>query len=139
MEFVTDRTEEDVLLGNERGHYGNKDLNRVEKAVAELCELAEKLDIHPGLVTQTDWRSPGVFSIDSWPSESQMRRYLQNVNSLCDQFAVKGTLPVTMDQLDYKGANGIEQALEQVYNKINIVLSAFRYSGDYYAGEEHGL
>lgn len=139
MEFVTDRTEADVLLGNERGRYGYRDLNRVEKAVAELCDLAEKLDMHPGLTQKTDWGSPGVFFADTWPTESQMNRYLQNVNSLCDLFALKVTLPETMDQLDYNGANGIERALEQVYKKINIVLSAFRYSGDYYAGEEYGL
>ena len=41
MNLITDRTLEDVLLGTEKGHYGEADLNRVEYAVAELYELAK--------------------------------------------------------------------------------------------------
>lgn len=136
MEFVTDRTEADVLLGNAKGRYSAEDLNRVESAVAELCALAVCLDVHLDLITKTDWSGPGVFSQNNWPTESQMERYLQNVNTLCDRFSLGAGLPGSMADLDHQGANAIEQALQQTYKRIDAILSTYRYSGEIYAGEE---
>ena len=39
MQFITDRTHADVLLGNEKGIYSYEDLNRVERAVAQLSAM----------------------------------------------------------------------------------------------------
>lgn len=139
MQLITDRTEADVLLGNAKGQYSYEDLNRVEQAVAELCSLAKQLDIHPDLTTKIDWGSPGAFSADSWPTESQLKRYLQNVNTLCDCFALQVDLPATMENLNFQGANSIEESLEKAYQHIQSVLQAYKYSGDFYAGEEFAL
>lgn len=135
MNLITDRTEEDVLRGTEKGHYGYKDLNRVEKAVQELCVLASGLDI-PQLTIKTDWGSPGDFTQDTWPTESQMARYIGNVHFLCDRFAVQAPLPANMQNLTVENANNIERALELVYNRIMGVLYSYKYSGELYAGEE---
>ena len=136
MEFVFDRTESDVLLGNEKGRYTYQDLNRVETAVAILCQLAEKLDIHLGLYTKTNWAEPGLFSADSWPTESQMRRYLQNVHRLCDALDLSCALPVSMAKLDWEGANSIEEALAAALVRIQRIINTYQYSGELIAGEE---
>lgn len=139
MELITDRTEADVLLGNEKGQYGYQDLNRVEQAVQTLCTLAARLDIHPELTTKTDWGLPGLFSADSWPAQSQMDRYLQNVHTLCHMLSVAAPLPETMVHLTWQGANAIENALQEVYLRVQGVLHTYRYSGDVFAGEENCL
>lgn len=137
MEFLTDRTEADVLLGNVKGKYRYADLNRVEQAVAELCALAPQLDIYPGLSTKTDWGLPGVFSVDSWPTDEQMRRYLGNVTSLCDLFDIdSGNVPASPNYLNWQGANAIEEALQNVYIRIMGIIASFNYSGELYAGVE---
>ena len=104
MQLITDRTEADVLLGNEKGRYSHTDLNRVESAVAELQRLAGQMDISPGLTTKNDWGLPGSFSSDNWPTESQMQRYLGNVHALCSALEIRTGLPDTMAGLTWQGA-----------------------------------
>lgn len=136
MKLITDRTEEDVLLGTAKGHYTYADLNRVERAVAELCALCPQLDLYPELTTKTDWGAPGKFSGDSWPTDVQMQRYLENVTALCDLFSIDSQkVPGSADELDWCGANSIEEALHLVYLRATAILNTFKYSGELYAGE----
>lgn len=139
MNLITDRTKADVLLGTEKGRYGIVDLNRVESAVAWLLSLAEKLDIHEKLDVKTDWSYPGVFSENAWPTVTQMKRYLHNVYQMCRAVEVTAKLPGSMDQLTWEGANQIEKALVAVEERIYNILQAFRYSGEFFAGEENGV
>lgn len=139
MDLITDRTEADVLLGNEKGRYGYADLNRVEAAVAELCALAKKLDIHQNLTVKTDWAAPDLFSVRDWPTESQMHRYLENIRSVCAALGTVPVLPQTMEKLDWQGANQIEQALQTAHLRLQSVLQTYHYSGECYAGEENIL
>lgn len=140
MEFITDRTEEDVLLGNAKGRYRYTDLNRVEQAVADLCILATQLDLYPKLTTKTDWGPPGIFSADSWPTDEQMQRYLENVTALCNLFHIDSeNVPGSPDYLDWQGANSIEEALQLVYNRVIGIINSFRYSGELYAGDDIGV
>lgn len=140
MEFITDRTEEDVLLGNAKGRYRYTDLNRVEQAVADLCNLVKQLDLYPVLTTKTDWGPPGVFSAESWPTDEQMQRYLGNVIAMCDLLSVdSGSVPVSPDYLDWRKANSIEEALQIVYNRVIGTINSFRYSGELYAGDDIGI
>lgn len=139
MELITNRTEADVLLGNAKGTYGYADLNRVEQAVAELCSLATRLDIHQNLTTKTDWGLPGTFSADTWPTAEQMARYLGNVRALCDAISLQASLPETMEHLTFEGANEIENALLSVYHRVQGVLQTYQFSGEIFAGEENVL
>ena len=138
MNLITDRTKADVLLGNEKGRYGIADLNRVEGAVAELLVLAKPLDINIEQV-KTDWSLPGAFSTTEWPTVGQMRRYLGNVCRLCRAVEVMANLPASMEDLNWEGANQIERALLAVETRINHIIEVFRYSGEFFAGEENGL
>lgn len=139
MELITDRTKSDVLLGTEKGHYSAADLNRVESAAAELTLLAKKLDIHTRISTKTDWAEPGTFSINTWPTKAQMTRYLGNVHSLCDAVELAANVPASMEHLTWEGANQIERALLLTYERIQSILQIFRFSGEFYAGEEKGI
>ena len=105
MNLITDRTYADVLLGTEKGSYGPADLNRVEQAVAELCAIARALDLPGTWKIKTDWANHGEFSLDRWPTRSQMTRYLSNVHSLCVAVELAAELPASMEHLTWEGAN----------------------------------
>lgn len=136
MDLVTDRAESDALLGNEKGVYGYDDLNRVESAVAEIAAVFPQLGISPGLVTKTDWGLPGDFNADSWPVSSQMMRYLGNVARIQTIFPLSVRLPSSMNNLDWQGANNIEEVLQTAFERINAMTQSYRYSGEIFAGEE---
>ena len=136
MEFVTDRTLADVQQGTAKGSYSAEDLNRVESAVKELSRLAAALDVCYEPITKTDWATAGVFSANTWPTLSQMQRYLQNVSDLCSAIEIKADLPRSMEELDWQGANRIEEALQAVDIRVHSILQAFQYSGELFAGEE---
>ena len=136
MNLITDRTLEDVRLGTSKGQYGPEDLNRVEQAVAELYALAMELGVTETPTIKTDWMAGGFFTPDTWPTEEQMRRYLDNVSNLCRLVEVAAFLPTTMAKLTWQGANQIEQALESVYTRIQAIIQALKFSGELFAGEE---
>ena len=121
MQFVTDRTQADVDLGNEKGCYGFADLNRVEQTVSELADILRAKGIQVDLQSvKTDWALPGIYSADTWPVQSQMKRYLDNVRAVVTAGGVDVSLiPAHMDDLTLEGANAIEAALQDVFNLHN--------------------
>lgn len=136
MEFTTDRTEADVLLGTEKGSYQDTDLNRVETAVAEISAQFSSLGISIALVIKTDWAPPGDFSLETWATETQMARYLENVSAIRSLFPVPIELPQSMSDLNWEGANNIEKILKAAVDRIAAIKQSYRYSGEFYAGEE---
>lgn len=139
MNLITDRTESDAIMGTAKGRYGAADLNRVEAAVAYLSLVAKSFVPVEKLNTKTDWGLPGPFSSASWNTQSQMNRYLSNVKTLCRNVGVSAKLPDSMENLTWEGANQIEKALLAVQDYVLKNFGGFRYSGEFYAGEEYGL
>lgn len=93
-----------------KGAYNYSDLNRVERAVAELSDM-----LGLGLVTKTDW---GMWDI---PTAWDMERYLGNVVILRQQIEAETTvpaLPLSMNKLTYTDANNIELILSAVYEHL---------------------
>lgn len=87
-----------------KGAYNYSDMNRVEKAVAEL---AEKYSLD--LITKTDW---GVWDV---PLEADMTRYISNIAAIWEACPDKSNLPAVpsrMNGLTYETANSIERILE---------------------------
>lgn len=136
MQLITDRTESDTLLKNEKGVYGYEDLNRVEAAVGEIAALFPILDIGMDLRIKTDWGIPGVFSTATWPVASQMQRYLGNVAAVRSAFGIAIPLPVSMARLTWSGANNIEKVLQAAMARASGTIESFRYSGEIHSGEE---
>lgn len=93
-----------------RGAYNYSDLNRVERAVAELSDM-----LGLGLVTKTDW------SMWDIPTARDMERYLGNIAVLGQQIEAEITipaLPTSMNKLTYTDANNIELILDAVYKHL---------------------
>lgn len=139
MILITDRTAADVTNGTSKGRYDYTDLNRVESAVEELMTIAATAGIQMDLSTKTDWARPGLFSAQTWVTESQMERYLRNVHLIADAVQAGGDLPGSMNNLDWRAANSIEQALEKTHTRLQGIIAAWKYSGMMYAGERSPL
>lgn len=139
IELITDRTEEDVLRKTPKGVYNYVDLNRVESAVKELSTLVVALGVRFAPETKTDWEIPVQFSSGTWPTKTQMDRYIGNVRRLCEFVELKANIPKTMERLTWNGANQIESALLSVYFRIQNIIQSLRYSGEFYSGEEIGI
>ena len=135
MKLVTDRTLNDVLTGTAKGQYTTEDLNRVESAVKELYSAAEALGLKPPGAFKTDWDPKALFSLDAWPTQQQMKRYIANITHLCAAVKLAAGLPSTMENLTWESANNIEKALLLAYPRIQNALQIFRYSGEIFAGE----
>lgn len=138
MNLITDRTELDVLLGNEKGVYSHSDLNRVEAAVAEIAAELSAMGYIIAPITKTDWELTGDFWEDSWPTETQMERYLKNIQDIWNIMPLngKGELPTSMEKLTWRSANLIEMVLENACKQVSAIKQAWKYSGELFAGEE---
>ena len=87
-----------------KGAYNYSDLNRVERAVMEISDLAG-LD----LVTKTDWTMWDI------PTRTDMERYLNNVAVIRAYSKSDEELPTSMDELTFTYANNIEKILLAAY------------------------
>ncbi len=87
-----------------KGAYNYSDLNRVERAVAELSD-----ELGLGLITKTDWTMWDV------PRASDMERFLQNIETIRNAEGISTALPESMNELTYSGANNIETVLLDAY------------------------
>ena len=136
MDLITDRTETDAVMGTGKGVYSYTDLNRVETAAAEIAREITALGFALQLQTKTDWKLPDNFAVKDWPTESQMRRYLQNIADIKRVFVISTQIPDSMEKLDWRGANAIEKVLQTAFGRITGIKQSYRYSGEIYAGEE---
>lgn len=112
MQFITDRSRADS--GTAKGYYNYTDLNRVESAVQAICAALRAQGTDLGLTTKTDWCLGGSYP-DSWPTATQLQRYLGNVERIRSHFGIALALPSGMENLTYAGANAIEQVLEAAW------------------------
>lgn len=136
MELITDRTEMDVISGTQKGVYSVTDLNRVENAVKEIGFMLSDLGFAVALKTKTDWSIINDFSINSWPVETQMQRYLSNIDAIKKTLSIQIQIPKTMDLLNWSSANNIERVLQTAYTRIEGIKNSYRYSGELIAGED---
>lgn len=95
-----------VATETTKGAYNYSDLNRVERAVSEISDLAGL-----GLVTKTDWAMWDI------PRASDMIRYLSNVYRIRDYYSIPIDLPSSMDDLTYYYSNNIESVLRAAYDR----------------------
>ena len=93
-----------------KGAYNYSDLNRVERAVAEISDLAGL-----NLNTKTDWKMWDI------PTATEMSRYLANINAIRNLVADNESIPVapaSMNNLTYNDANNIELILSAAYESL---------------------
>ena len=93
-----------------KGAYNYSDLNRVERAVAEISERAGL-----GLETKINWTMWEI------PTESDLSRYLGNIAVIRNRFASVANIPeapTTMNNFTYEQANNIELILNAAYESL---------------------
>ena len=132
LRLITDRTAEDVRLGNEKGVYGAADLNRVGEAVLHVADRLKAAGNEIGVSPKIDWIRWDI------PTSVQMLHYLEQLRKVRDVLAVYRTTPTVpndMAGLTRTGANDIEKILLDVDELITNMTAAYCYSGDLYGGE----
>lgn len=123
--LVTDRTQQDVAEQNPKGYYAASDLNRVGYAMDYLANIIRgygyTLEVH----TKTDWTD------EDWKLTGEMVKYLQSLNNLKAVFSTLVELPETMEKIDYRDANNIEQLLLTIDETIVRVVAGFTRANAY--------
>lgn len=93
-----------------KGAYNYSDLNRVERAVAEI---SDRMGL--GLTTKLNWTMWDI------PTAAEMTRYLSNI-AVIRQTLPAGTIvpvaPTTMNNFTYEQANNIELILSAAYESL---------------------
>lgn len=154
--LVTDRTWQDVAEGTAKGSYRAADLNRVGQAVlflkdylngvqTDIDAYRESMGVAPGAAYRVPWSTINVTAKTDWvqtdvPTPAQMTNYLQAVRVVTAAATIQRALPLSMDYLDYVGANEIERCLRaeyaaaqkvaaQIRQRIENTAAAWVYSG----------
>lgn len=117
-----------------KGAYNAADLNRVNAAAEYLAArfLAAGYSLPGYLPGKSDWTE------DDFPTAAQMRRYLDNIETLRSRVPVTETTPETpesMERLTVSGANDIEQILRDADSLLTRSQQVAYYSGEVFAGE----
>ena len=154
MDFITDRTAEDVArwrtlrdkgwdamtsleraewLLSTKGRYTHADMNRVESAVQELAARLRELGyIPPSLSVKTNW------TVSDIPTKTDFDRYFGNVEALSALISLPPFTPLppsTETRLDYQRANDLEQILSDIDTVTTNLQKSWYFSGDILAGE----
>ena len=132
LDLIFDRTPDDVAARTDKGYYRHTDLNRVQAAVLYVRERyrAAGYDAVPYPSFRT-WAENDV------PRFSQMDNYLRAVRSLDGLIPVPGmtALPVSMNRLDYAGANAIEKFLTLMDDSMDRISGAWFYCDEVFSDE----
>lgn len=133
VNLIYDRTTKDLYDKTEKAYYNATDLNRVESATEYISKLLKLYAyFKEDLMCKKDWL------MEDYPTESEMIRYLCNIQKLIDSFCLREdspTLPITMNNLDIYKANDIEKILYDLNILIENMASQFVYSGEIFSGE----
>lgn len=98
------------------------DMLRVQNAVDYLEETLNKYGYTTTLLPAQAWDEKSI------PTSEQLTDYLENVRRVRDVLSVQSSIPYSMINLGYEGANEIERALVQVENTIEQVVKAMSRS-----------
>lgn len=153
--LITDRTSQDVdrvntlmakawqdmtpeeqaeWLSPLKGAYNYTDLNRVGGALNYVRDrLAET-----GYLPADAFTARENWSREEIPTTAEIADYLGHISIIREalaQFPTTPAPPTSPNSLDYAAANAIEQILVDVDALITLMVKAFFYSGDLYAGE----
>lgn len=130
MEFIYDRTYDDVKNKTHKGYLNATDLNRIEGNIRELAGF-----VHLHLETKY-WEIGGL------PRQSDFSRILSNISVLKEYFRILGTTPdVPVQPLNlYQKWNDIEHILCDMYNLYVACINNRYYCGeDIACGDEIGV
>ena len=130
--LITDRTQQDVAAGSEKGSYNASDLNRVGAAMNYVAGRLTEQGYAPSISPKTDWLDT------EWFTTGAALIYLSDLAELRRQFVMMRStpeVPEDMGRLTYQEANNIEKILEDIDALLTKASFAWYYSGDVFSGE----
>ena len=129
MEFVYDRSAQDVLQITKKGVLNADDINRIENNTGDI---ADKIAVP---VTVKSW------SVGGLPRVSDYKRIRDNVERIRQGYGIRSDTPVTPEQPlnTYQKWNDIERILFDVNDLYDRTENARAYCGEIFAGEGVGI
>ena len=129
MEFVYDRSAQDVLQMTKKGVLNADDINRIENNTGDI---ADKIAVP---VTVKSWPVGGL------PRVSDYKRIRDNVERIRQGYGIRSDTPVTPEQPlnTYQKWNDIERILFDVNDLYDRTENARAYCGEIFAGEGVGI
>lgn len=129
MEFVYDRSAQDVLQRTKKGVLNAEDINRIE---SNTETIAGKIAVP---VTVKSWPVGGL------PRVSDYKRIRDNVERIRQGYGIRADTPATPEQPlnSYQKWNDIEKILHDVNDIYDRTESARAYCGEVFAGEGVGI
>lgn len=126
---VIGRELHDVLSKTKKGYCNASDLNRIEENCAELASLF-------GVEIQTK-----SWSRTDFPSASQMRRILANIDYLREIYYTLSSTPITPENPfnTWQKFNDAEKILLDLHELYLKNQQAFIFAGEAYAGDKIGV
>ena len=129
MEFVYDRSAQDVLHRTKKGVLNADDINRIENNTGDI---ADKIAVP---VTVKSW------SVGGLPRVSDYKRIRDNVERIRQGYGIRSDTPATPEQPlnTYQKWNDIERILFDVNDLYDRTENARAYCGEIFAGEGVGI
>ncbi len=131
IEPITDRTLQDVRNKDSiRAYLNYWDLNRVEMNTEYLADMLNGYGYNQSLSHKTDWL------MSDFPYAVQMERVRTNVLKLIEVYHEQGVpLPATLQNLDWRKLNDLENILKLTKEMIHRMEQSFRYCGTFCSGQ----
>ena len=132
IEPIIDRTLQDVRNKDSiRAYLNYWDLNRIEMDTEYLADMLNGYGYNQNLAHKTDWL------MSDFPYAVQVERVRTNVLELLEVYHEQETpLPETLEKLDWKKLNAVENNLKLMYEMIGRMEQSFRYCGTLNSGQE---
>lgn len=133
VNLIYDRKTQDLYDKTGKSFYNASDLNRVESATEYISKL---LTIYSYFKEELTYKKDWLMS--DFPVETEMKRYLSNIQKLIDAFYLLPDTPVlpdSMNNLDIYKANDIEKILNDLNTLLENMISQFHYCGEIFSGE----
>ena len=129
MEFVYDRSAQDVLQMTKKGVLNAEDINRIENNTGDI---ADKIAVP---VTVKSW------SVGGLPRVYDYKRIRDNVERIRQGYGIRSDTPATPEQPlnTYQKWNDIERILFDVNDLYDRTENARAYCGEIFAGEGVGI
>ena len=138
-DFLVDSSGADLLVVTKAGTghmgaYNASDLNRVGQAILYAAGLYSQYGYNLVVNPKTDWSNA------DYPTSSQMQAYLddiQTIRNVVAAFPTTPDAPETMEGIDWKTANSIEQIMIDMDKIIPILIKTFIPCGEALCGGDN--
>ncbi len=121
--LIFDRTQVDINNLTSKGYYNCTDLNRIEEWCEYLAEILNKYSYFVNITIKKSW------SMLDLPTQSDLERIRQNVNTLRQAYFSFTQIPENLDYMTWQKANDIEKILDEIDKILTAMENNFVYCG----------